>query len=109
EDDDVGAAVREHVFDAFDELVAVHPRHHQIEEDEIVAAVRAELVETDLAVLGQPDVELHPPQDGLQQDADGQVIVDDQDPASAPVDFSNRHSSAHFAKNVPTSGASHSL
>src|SRR2546430_14652292 len=75
EDDDVRAALREHVLDALDELVAVHPRHHEIEEDEIVAAVRTELVETDLAILGQLDVELHPLQDCLQQDANGEVIV----------------------------------
>src|ERR1044071_825112 len=104
EDDDVRPPVGKHVADALDELVAVHARHHQVEEDQVEAAVMAELVEADLAVLGKLDVELHPFQDRLQQDANGEVIVDDEDPSATSVDLSYWHRRIDFAKNVPTSG-----
>src|ERR1051325_5675036 len=104
EDDDVRAAVGQHVFDPLDELVAVHARHHQVEQNEVEAAVMAEFVEADLPILGQLDVELHPPQNGLQQDANGEIVIDDEDPSAASIDLSHWHRCFDFAKSVPTSG-----
>src|SRR6185503_265767 len=81
EDDDVRALAMLPA-DLLDELVSVQPRHHQVEEDEIVAAVLMQLVETRGAVFGELDLELHSPQHGLQQNANGKVVVDDENFAS---------------------------
>ena len=75
--------------DPFDELVAVHPRHHQIEENQVVVAVMLQLIEPDLPVFRQLDGELHSLEYRLQQNANGKVVVDDQYPSAASVDFSS--------------------
>jgi hypothetical protein len=46
-----------------------------------------QLVETGGAVFGELDLELHPPQHGLQQNANGKVVVDDENFASCAVEF----------------------
>src|SRR6266550_4338263 len=90
EDDDVRAGGR--IFGAhfLDELVPVDLGHHEIEEDQIESAVAAQLLQAHRPILGQLDVELHPPEHRLQENADGQVIVDDEYFAARAVDLS-RH------------------
>src|SRR6185436_6546008 len=85
EDDDV-RAVAVLAADLLDELVPVQPRHHQVEEDQIVAAVLTQLVQAGRAVFRELDLELHPPQHGLQQNANGEVVVNDENPASCAVE-----------------------
>src|SRR5712691_8200188 len=91
-DDDVRTLVgRIGLSDLLDELIAIHAGHHEVEEDEIEAAVLPHFFQSDGAVLGQLDVELHPLQNGLQQNADGQVIIDDEDMTPRAVEFSYGH------------------
>src|SRR6266498_3106655 len=87
EDDDVRTAFRHLLGDLLDELVPVEARHHQVEEDQIERAVLVDFLQSDRAILGQLDVEFHPPQNRLQKDADRQVIVDDEDSLSRSVEF----------------------
>src|ERR1041385_4235917 len=89
ENDDVRAAIRQLLRDLLDELVAVETRHHQIEQNQIELAVPVHFVQPDCAVLGQLDVEFHPSQNGLEKDADGQVVVDDQYPLARAVEFAH--------------------
>src|SRR4051812_40121430 len=90
EDDDVRSLLGVLLPDLDDELVAVHARHHEIEENQIVRAVILQFIEADLTIFRQLHGEFHPLQDRLQQNADGKVVVDDQYPSAASVDFS-RH------------------
>src|ERR1051325_227720 len=80
ENDDVRPLVRHFLGDLLDELVAVETRHHQVEQNQVELAVPVHFVQPDRAVLGQLDVEFHAPQDGLEKDANGQVVVDDEYP-----------------------------
>src|SRR5215212_7649531 len=91
-----------------DELVAVEAGHHQIEEDQIDRTVLLQFLESDRTVLREVDLELHPFQDRLQQDANGQVVVDDEDLLATAVEFVmhwHRRSvcsrSHPFAKAIP--------
>src|SRR6266568_7576713 len=86
EDDDVRPVHWEFLRDRFDELVPVDLRHHEIEENEIEAAVAAEFVETDHAVFGQLDIEFHSFENRLEEDANRQVVVDDQNLSAGSVD-----------------------
>jgi len=91
ENDDVRTLNRDG-SDALDELVAVEAGHHQVEEHQIDCAVRLQFVEAGCAILRELDREVHPPQNSLQQYADREVIIDDQNPLSRTVKFRNWHS-----------------
>src|SRR5687767_9766040 len=91
EDDDMRAPFRKVLADLLDELVTVEAGHHEVEEDEVESAVVVDLLEAGSSILGQVDIELHPLEHGLQEDANGQVVVDDEDPASSSVDLAYRH------------------
>lgn len=86
-DDDVRAMLGETFPDLLDELVPVEAGHHQVEEDQIDMAIALELVEPDRPILRQLDAEFHPPQDSLKKNADGQIVVDDEDASSRAVEF----------------------
>src|SRR2546430_2042618 len=96
EDDDMWtSAVR--ILRAYlvDEFVAVDLRHHQIEEDQVDLAVSSQLVEPDRPVLGQVDVESHAFQDSLKKNADGQVVINDEDFAAVSIDLTDHSRQPH--------------
>jgi len=72
--------------DPFDELVAVQPWHHQIEQHEVEAVVLSQFFQPNGAILGELNMESHFFQDGLQQNANGQIIINDKDFVAAAVD-----------------------
>src|SRR5437764_15352027 len=87
EDDDVRTSGRVSFPDALDELVPVQARHHQVEEDEVEAAIDLQFLEADRTILRQLDVEVHSLEDRAQQNTDGEVVIDHQDSSSATVEF----------------------
>jgi len=91
EDHDVRPVAGISFADLLDELVSVEPGHHEIEQDEIEAAVVLQFFETGRAVFRQVDVEFHAPQHGLQQHADRQVIIDDEDATPTAIELLYRH------------------
>jgi hypothetical protein len=99
EDHDVRPVVGIALRDLFGELVAVQAAS-SVEQDEVVRVPALQLVESRRAVFRELDVELHPPQHCLQQHANGEVIVDDQNPFSLPSSFA-RHR-ADTALHRPT-------
>ena len=104
EDDDVGAVLGVLVGDALDELVSVEAGHHEVEEDQVERAVVLHLLQPHRPILGQLDLEFHPPQHGLEEDTDREVIIDDEDLSSRAVDFSYRHLvrfKLQYAKYIP--------
>ena len=90
EDDNVGPRGDDGV-DLLEELVAVDLRHHQIEEHQIVGLLFHAL-KARFAILGQIDGEPHAREYSLQENPDGQVVVDDEYPAAATVNL-QKHSS----------------
>src|SRR5438045_5646017 len=78
-----------------DEFVAVDFRHHEVEEDQIDLAVSFQLLEPDRPVLGQLDVESHAFQDSLKKNADGQVVIDDEDFAAVSIDLTDHSRQPH--------------
>jgi hypothetical protein len=105
EHNDMRAAFWKVLPDLLDEFVAVEPRHHEVEKDEVELAVVLDLLEAGSSIFGQVDVELHALEDGLKEDANGQVVVDDEDPASSSVDLAYRHPlplvNSRIAKDIP--------
>ena len=91
EDDDVRPMIAVVLPDLIDEFVPVQARHHEVEEDEIVGRILLQPLEPRRPVFGQLDLELHPFQDGLKQDADRQIVIDDQDPSAGSVELLYRH------------------
>ena len=101
--DDVRPVHREFLRDRFDEFVSVDLRHHEIEENEIEAAIAPEFIETDQTVFGQLDIEFHAFENRLKEDANGQVVVDDQNLPAGSVDSAGHGPPSHpFAKDVPS-------
>lgn len=86
EDDDVGPGLAESA-EVLQELVAVDPRHHQVEQDQVVGTTILKAREPGLSVLGQLDGEIHPRQHRLQQHPNRKIIVNDQNLSAAPVDL----------------------
>jgi hypothetical protein len=82
--------------DPLDEFVAVEFRHHQIEEDQVDFAVSLQFFESDRAILGQVDIELHALEDGLKKNADRQIVVDDEDSAAGSVDLTDHGCQPHW-------------
>jgi len=92
EDDDVRARVGILLADALDELVSVDARHHQVEQDHVDRAVAGELLQAVRAVFGELDVELHPLEHGLQENANRKVVIDDEDSSTGSVELLDWHS-----------------
>ena len=91
ENDDVRALLRIFFADLLDEFVSIEARHHEIEENEVETTILLHLLQSRRPILGELDFELHAAEDGLQEDTNGEVIVDDQNPLARAVDLSYSH------------------
>jgi len=100
-DDDVRPAPRIQPVDPIEELVAVHTRHHEVEQDQVVRAVLRQFFEPGGPILGELDRKLHLLQDSLKQDADGHIIINHQYLPAAAVDSADHLSIFHIANFVP--------
>ena len=79
------------VIEQREKLVAVNFRHHQIEENEIELLRAAEFLQSDLAILGQIHGEVHTLEDSLKKDANGHIVVNDENPMTASIECVTGH------------------
>ena len=91
EDDDVRSLPLIPLAYLLDELVPVETGHHQVEEDQVEPAILLQLLQTDRPILGQVDVELHPLEDRVKKDADGKIVIDDENPSSGSIQLLYGH------------------
>ena len=66
------------VVEPLEKVVAVDLRHHQIEQDEVEAGP-ANLLQSCFPVFRHRDLEVHSRENSFEENADGHVIVDDED------------------------------